>query len=72
MLAQRQSGCLLGNGSGFRKSHGPQNSSVVQWLERKTVNFDVAGSIPAGGAKKQRDDGGHVGSNPTVVFVYGV
>lgn len=26
-------------------------SSVVQRLERKTVNFDVAGSIPAGGAK---------------------
>ena len=28
-----------------------KNSSVVQRLERKTVNFDVAGSIPAGGAE---------------------
>ena len=29
LLAQRQSGCLLGNGSGFRNSHNPQNWLVV-------------------------------------------
>ena len=33
LLAQRQSGCLLGNGSGFRNSHNPQlNAPIVEWL----------------------------------------
>ena len=52
-LPSEATGWKQKRGSGTKPS--PPYSSLAQSVERMTVNHDVAGSSPAGGAKKEAE-----------------